>query len=64
MKPMLRDPDRHPEIPLTPCPNCQSAGYMAIKTIRPRLRHRDGIEVEYACPKCQTVLVSSISAQS
>lgn len=55
MKPMLRDP----EIPLAVCPYCRG-GYMVIRTVKPRLRQRDGIDVEYACPKCEAVTVASV----
>jgi phage FluMu protein Com len=56
MKRILRDP----EIPLATCPHCKGGGFMMIRTVRPRLRHRDGLAVEYACPRCKAVVAASV----
>lgn len=43
-----------PEIPIVTCQQCKTQP-MVIKSILPRLRERDGVDVEYFCPRCRVV---------
>ena len=43
---------RELDIPILFCPDCKKHRPMTIKTIVPRLRMRDGVDVEFVCAAC------------
>lgn len=43
-----------PDIPIVVCQACRKQP-MVIKSIVPHLRSRDGVDVEYFCPRCRVV---------